>query len=100
MTAAWGIPDWASVSGFVWALGATAISVVQWLNRRASDNLTQRFLVGLKGGINNNVDPMLVAINDELLRLKPAKWAMVWLVGGVAVGLVLGGGSTAWLLKH
>jgi hypothetical protein len=72
VTVAWNIPDWAS-SSLVRAVGATVASVVQWLNRRAPDNLARRFLVGLKGGIQNKADPKVVAINDEPVRLKPAK---------------------------
>jgi hypothetical protein len=72
-------------------VGATVVSVVQWLNRRQPDNLAHRFLVGLKDGIENKANPMAAAINDELVRLKPAKWAMVWPVGG---------GTAAWLLRY
>lgn len=66
----WHIPDWASVLGFVWAV------VASWLTWRAdhkkkqSEMMTHRFLVALKPSATPE---QIIAINDELERIKPSK---------------------------
>jgi hypothetical protein len=66
----WKVPDWASVLGLVWAVGSTALALIQHYRHRQSDNLTHRFLVGLKAGVPPAAQKQ---IDDELGRIKPSK---------------------------
>ncbi|MDL2410798.1 hypothetical protein PY650_35715 [Rhizobium calliandrae] len=65
----WRIPDWASVIGFIWAVGATVINIAQYCRKRQSDVLAHRFLSGLKASATEAQIPQ---INDEMERIKPS----------------------------
>jgi hypothetical protein len=66
----WSIPDWASVSGLILT---SVLAILGWYanhKRKGSEELTQRFLVGLKAGATAEQKKQ---IDDELERIKASR---------------------------
>lgn len=100
------IPDWSSILGFVWAIGASWLAWRQSDKRRQDADTALAFLHGLKPAIQGpNQQAILEQIHDQMARIQPPilsaelasyrRWKAVGGVGTIAgLGAVAGLGLT------
>ncbi len=64
------LADWASILGFIWAIGATVVAAWQAHQRKQETKVAVAFLLGLKAAFSPAQSNLLTQVNDQIARLE------------------------------